>query len=194
MCTNMVIRKCDFNVGDDDVAIKGGGRRLVVEDCTIKHGHGISIGSGTANGISEMVVRRCSIDGADNGIRIKSMRGDGGLVENVRYSDITMKNVANAIVLDLNYTDNNRPNFKGDPKKVPVIRNVLIENVTVESARNAGKIVGIRESKITDVRLENVHITAEKELEVADVGTIVKQDVTCDLKPGIGPPKRTETE
>jgi polygalacturonase len=194
LCTNMVIRHCDFDVGDDDVAIKSGGQDLLVEDCHIKHGHGISIGSGTTDGISDMLVRRCSIDGADNGIRIKSMRGAGGLVENVRYTDITMKNVANAIVLDLNYVDNNRPDFKGDPKKVPTIRNVLIENVTVESARNAGKITGLPDSKITDVTLRNVHITAEKEMVVADVGNIVKQDVTCELKPGVGPPPRNETE
>ncbi|MGN6367825.1 MAG: glycoside hydrolase family 28 protein [Phycisphaerae bacterium] len=194
LCTNMVIRHCNFDVGDDDVAIKTGGHRLLIEDCQVKHGHGISIGSGTAEGVSEMMVRRCTIDGADNGIRIKSMRGAGGLVENVRYSDITMKNVANAIVLDLNYTDNNRPDFKGDPQKVPTIRNVLIENVTVKNARNAGKIAGLPESKITDVTLKNVHITAEKALVMEDVGKILRENMTCDVKAGVGPPKRTEIE
>ena len=194
LCTKMVIRNCDFDVGDDDVSIKSGGQDLLVEDCRIKHGHGISIGSGTTDGVSGMLVRRCSIDGADNGIRIKSMRGAGGVVENVRYTDITMKNVGNAIVMDLHYVDNNRPDFKGDPSKVPTIRNVLIENLTVESARNAGQITGLPDSKITGVTLRNVHITAEKELETADVGTVVKENVTCELKPGIGPPVRTETE
>ena len=141
-----------------------------------------------------MMVRRCTFDGADNGIRIKSMRGAGGVVENVVYRDIQMKNVANAIVLDLNYTDNNRPDFKGDPTKIPVMRNVLIENVTVENARNAGKIVGLPESKITEVTLRNVHIVAEKDLEIHDVGVIHMEEVTREVKAGVGPPKRVETE
>lgn len=193
-CTNMIIRDCDFDVGDDDVAIKGGGQHLLIEDLKIKHGHGISIGSETAAGVSDMLVRRCTLDGADNGIRIKSMRGAGGVVENVRYTDITMKNVANAIVLDLKYVDNNRPNFKGDPSKVPTIRNVLIENVTVEGARNAGKIVGLPDSKITDVTLRNVHIVAEKDLVIDDAERIHRENVSVEIKAGAGPEKRKELE
>jgi polygalacturonase len=194
LCTRMIIRDCDINVGDDDVAIKSGGHQLLVEDCRIKHGHGVSIGSGTAAGISQFVVRRCTFEGTDNGIRIKSMRGAGGPVEDVQYTDIKMAKVANAIVLDLNYVDNNRPNFRGDPSKIPSIRNVLIENVTVDGARNAGRIVGLPDSKITDITLKNVHITAEKDLVIENVGTIHRDDVTVDIKPNVGPPPRKELE
>src|SRR5947209_5871140 len=63
LCTNMIIRDCDFDVGDDDVAIKGGGHHLLIEDLHIKHGHGISIGSETASGVSDMLVRRCTLEG-----------------------------------------------------------------------------------------------------------------------------------
>lgn len=193
-CERMIIRDCDFNVGDDDVAIKTGGRQLLVEDCRVKHGHGISIGSGTTAGISQMLVRRCTFDGTDNGIRIKSMRGAGGPVRDVRYSDIQMKQVGNAILLDLNYVDNNRPNFKGDPSKVPSIRDIVIENVTVDGARNAGRIVGLPDSKISDITLKDVHIVAEKGIVIADVGTIHRENVTVDIKPGVGQPKREARE
>lgn len=194
LCTNVIIRDCDIDVGDDDVAIKGGGHHILVEDCRIRHGHGISVGSETSAGLSDMLVRRCTFDGTDNGLRIKSMRGAGGLVENVRYSDIRMANVANAIVLDLHYVDNNRPDFKGDPSKVPTIRNVTIENVTVTSARTAGKIVGLPDSKITNITLKNVHITAEKDFVIEDVGEITREDVTVQVKAGVGPAKRKELE
>jgi polygalacturonase len=194
LCTRVVIRDCDINVGDDDVAIKNGGHQILVEDCRLRHGHGVSIGSGTVAGVSQMHVRRCTFEGTDNGIRIKSMRGAGGPVEDVQYTDLRMKQVGNAIVLDLNYVDNNRPNFKGDPSKVPSIRNVLIESVTVDGCRNAGRIVGLPDSKITDITLKNVHITAEKDLVIENVGTLHRDDVTVDLKPGVGPPPRKELE
>ena len=181
-CTNMVIRDCDIDVGDDDVAIKSGGRHLLIEDCRVKHGHGISIGSGTVDGISDMLVRRCSFDGADNGIRIKSMRGAGGLVQGVRYTDITMKNVGNAIVLDLLYTDANRPDFKGDPNKVPKIQDVLIDNVTVESAKNAGKIQGLADSSFVNVVLRNVTIAAGKDFVMQNDAGVTMENVTRDIR------------
>ena len=134
-CTNVLIRNCDLDVGDDDIVIKNSGSNILIEDCHIHHGHGISIGSDTAGGVRKMLVRRCTLDHTDNGIRIKSMRGAGGVVENICYTDIQMQNVGNAIVLDLLYTDNNRPNFRGDPLKIPHINDIKICNVKVESAQ-----------------------------------------------------------
>jgi polygalacturonase len=182
--TNALIRDCDIDTGDDDIVIKSGGTNVLIENCTIKHGHGISIGSGTTVGIHNMLVRHCTFDGTDNGIRIKSMRGAGGPVENVRYTDIQMKNVANAIVLDLNYVDNNRPDFKGDPGKIPSIHNILIDNVSIENSKNAGKIVGLPESPITGIALRNVQITAEKNFEIKDANQLTFDSVTLSITPG----------
>ena len=184
-CTNVWIHHCDIDTGDDDIVIKSGGTNILIEDCVIKHGHGLSIGSETAAGVHNMLVRRCTLDGTDNGIRIKSMRGAGGPVENVRYTDIQMKNVANAIYLDLNYVDNNRPDFKGDPTKIPSIKNVLIDNVTIVNSKNAGKIVGLPESKITNITLRDVTISAEKDFEIKDADKPVFENVTRKIKAGI---------
>lgn len=186
--TNCLIRDCDIDTGDDDIVLKSGGTNVLIENNTIKHGHGISIGSETTTGIHTMLVRHCTFDGTDNGIRIKSMRGAGGPVENVRYTDIQMKNVRDAIVLDLNYVDNNRPDFKGDAAKIPSIKNVLIDRVTVESARHAGRIVGLPESPITNVTLRDVMITAENDLVIKDAADPVFERVTRIIKPGVMPP------
>ena len=193
-CTNVWIHHCDIDTGDDDIVIKAGGTNILIEDCIIKNGHGLSIGSETAAGIRNMLVRRCTLDGTDNGIRIKSMRGAGGLVENVRYTEIQMTNVANAIYLDLNYTDNNRPDFKGDPTKIPSIRNVLIDHVTIVNSKNAGKIVGLPESKITNITLRDVTITAEKDFVIKDADAPVFENVTREIKAGIyvAPPQVIE--
>jgi polygalacturonase len=187
--TNAWIHDCDIDTGDDDIVMKSGGTNVLIENCTIKHGHGISIGSPTMVGIHNMLVRHCTFDGADNGIRIKSMRGAGGPVDHVRYTDIQMKNVANAISLDMNYVDNNRPDFKGDPTKIPAFRDILIDHVTVENSKNAGRIVGLPESAITDITLRDVQLTAENDFVVKDASRIVFENVTVSIKDGVAPVK-----
>ncbi|PTY07578.1 hypothetical protein DB347_04905 [Opitutaceae bacterium EW11] len=187
--TRAHIHHCDIDTGDDDIVIKSGGVDVLIEDCTIKHGHGISIGSGTTDGVRNMLVRNCTLEGTDNGIRIKSMIGAGGPVENVRYTNIRMKAVANAIILDLNYVDNNRPDFKGDPTKIPSIQGILIDHVVAENGKNAGRIVGLPQSQIRDVTLENVEITAEKDLVIKDAEGLKFVNVTRTIKPGVFPTK-----
>lgn len=191
---NFLVRDCDIDTGDDDIVVKRGGTNILIENCAIRHGHGISIGSGTDLGVSSMLVRNCTFDGTDNGIRIKSMRGAGGLVENVRYTGITMKNVDHAIVIDLNYVDNNRPDFKGDPKKVPAVRRVLIDNVTVTGSRNLGRIIGLPDSRITGITLRDVRITAEKDLVVRDADEPVIERVTRTIRKGVAPAKAKVVE
>jgi len=190
--TNALIRDCIVDTGDDDIVIKSGGTNVLIENCTIKQGHGISIGSGTTVGIHNMLVRHCTFDGADNGIRIKSMRGAGGPVENVRYTDIQMNNVANPILLDLNYTDSNRPDFKGDPTKIPSIHNVLIDHVKAVNSQNAGKIVGLPESQITGITLRDVAITADKEFVIKDADQITFDHVTLTVRPDLAPARPRE--
>jgi polygalacturonase len=183
--TNAWIHDCDIDTGDDDIVIKSGGSNILIENCTIKHGHGLSIGSETFVGVRNMLVRHCTLDGTDNGIRIKSMRGAGGLVENVRYTDIQMKNVANAIYLDLNSGDNTRPDFKGDPTRIPAVKNILIDHVTIVNSKNAGRIVGLPDSRITAVTLRDVTLSAEKDLVVTDADKPVFENVTLQIKAGI---------
>jgi polygalacturonase len=189
--TNFWIHDCDIDNGDDDIVIKSGGTNILIENNTIKHGHGISIGSETSVGIHNMLVRNCTFDGTDNGIRLKSMRGAGGPVENIRYTNLHMKNVANAIVLQLDYVDNNRPDFKGDPSKIPSIHNILLDHITIESARNAGIIHGLPDSKITNITLQDISIVAEKDLDVRDADNPTYINVTRDIRPGVGPKKES---
>ena len=181
--TNFLVRGCDVDTGDDDICVKGGGNDVLIENCTIHHGHGISIGSGTVNGVDDMLVRHCTFDGADYGIRIKSERGLGGLVRNVRYTDIRMKNVGYAITLYSDYSDSNRPNFKGDPTLVPSYHDILLDHITVESAKSAGRIVGLPESRITGVTFSDVKISAEKDFVIKDADHPVFEQVTVNIVP-----------
>ncbi len=86
-CKNVLITKCRIDVGDDNIAIKAGkkiaGREfacenITVSDCTFVHGHGMSIGSETGGGVRNVVVKNCTFENTENGIRIKSQAGQGG--------------------------------------------------------------------------------------------------------------------
>ena len=124
--TNVTIAWCEISTGDDNVAIKTGSQGAA-SHITIAHnhfysGHGMSIGSGTSGGVSDILVTDLTIDGADNGIRIKSDRSRGGLVQNVSYENVCMRNVFNPILLTPMYTT-----FPGT--RLPVYRDILLKDV-----------------------------------------------------------------
>jgi len=164
------ISRCLIDVGDDNVAIKSGrkmpGREfacedITVTDCVFKHGHGMSIGSETRGGVRNITVQRCRFEGTENGIRLKSARGRGGRVENLVYEDITMKDVEGAITITAYYpkiaaTDPAQP----VTAETPEYRNIRIGNLKATSVKSAGVIVGLPESLVRKVELENVEISA----------------------------------
>lgn len=200
-CKNVRIIGCTIDVGDDNIAIKSGrkvsGREFAVENvwverCTFLNGHGMSIGSETAGGVRNLVVTNCTFNGTTSGIRIKSARGKGGLVENLVYTDITMTNVDYPIYLTSYYpkvpaTDPAQPLATNSP----VYRNIVIRNVTAHSAKTAGMIVGLPELPIENVTLENVRVTAPTGLMFRNVRAIQLQATT--ITPAKGPPFILET-
>ena len=191
----VTITRCLIDVGDDNVAIKSG-RRLdgrefacedfLVTDCVFKHGHGMSIGSETAGGVKDVVVRRCSFEHTDNGIRIKSNRTRGGTVENFLCEDITMKDVRGAITITSYY-----PGIPANDATQPVTattpryRNLTLRNLTATSSKYAGLIVGLPECAIENVLLENVNITAEQTgLEIRHARGVRLRNVKISPKEG----------
>jgi polygalacturonase len=193
----VIITNCVIDVGDDNVAIKAGrkipGRDFACEDititdCVIRHGHGISIGSETVGGVRNVTVKRCAFEGTDNGIRIKSPRGRGGKVENLVYEDISMKNVKGAITFTCYYpnipeTDAAQP----VTTETPAFRNIRIKNLTASSSAGAGVIVGLPESPVSGVVLDNVQISAVGAGLTIQYAEAVRLNNTR-VTPGEGPP------
>lgn len=116
---NWTITQSYINAGDDNVAIKGG--NALATNMSIAHnhfyrGHGMSIGSETNAGVSNIAVSDLSLDGTDNGLRIKSDSSRGGLVTGVSYADVCMRNVPDPLVFSAYYstaTGSLYPNFAG---------------------------------------------------------------------------------
>jgi polygalacturonase len=198
-CRNVTIAHCTIDTGDDNIAITSGqkvaGREfgsedITVTDCNFLHGHGMSIGSTTVGGVHRVAVKNCRFENTDNGLRIKSGRGRGGLVEDISYSDITMKNVHPAISIVAYYQYNTNDRYpKHDPAQpisetTPCFRNVCISNVTATCTQDAGLIVGLPESVVSNVVLENVHLTAETGLTIANAKGIQFKNSTLSVKAG----------
>jgi polygalacturonase len=152
--TNVTIAYSYIRAGDDNVAIKAG-KTGPATHMTIAHnhfysGHGMSIGSETDGGASAIRVSDLTIDGADNGLRIKSDRSRGGLVHDVSYQNVCMRDVKNPIVLDPFYSD-----ASGD--RLPVYEDVILQNV---HDIGSGKLtlVGFDAQHLLKVNLDGVYI------------------------------------
>lgn len=176
---NFLIQDCVFDVGDDNIAFKpmyesADGRptceNLFVTRCTFRHGHGLSIGGQTPGGLRKLHVRDCSFEGTDIGIRLKAERGQGGLVEDVTYENITMKDVRTPIVFTSYYHGlpevGERHETRPVDARTPIWRNVRIRNLTAIGSKKAGLMMGLPEMPLEDIRLENVRISARDPLRI----------------------------
>lgn len=195
MCRHVTITKCLIDVGDDNIAIKAGkkakGREfacedIAVTDCTFKHGHGMSIGSETVGGVRNVRVKNCTFEDTDNGLRIKSDRTRGGRVEDIVYEDIRMTSVRGAITITGYYP---KVPDKDDAQPVgattPKYKNIVLRNVQGTSAQAAGVIVGLPESQIENVTLENVSIVAAKTgLEIRNARGVLAMGLSVVAKSG----------
>jgi polygalacturonase len=128
--TNVTITNSFIRVGDDNVAIKAGSTgpssHMTISHNHFYSGHGMSIGSETDGGASAIRVTDLSIEGADNGIRIKSNSSRGGLVRDVTYSDVCIRDTKNPILMDTHYS------FRGAATdKLPEFREITFENISI---------------------------------------------------------------
>jgi polygalacturonase len=188
------ITRCTLDVGDDNIAIKSGrkieGREFACEDitvteCTFLHGHGLSIGSETVGGVRGLTVARCTFEGTESGIRIKSDRARGGRVQDLSYSDITMKDVKAPLNITAYY-----PKIPKDDTAQPVTartpryQNIRISNLTATSPQSAGWIVGLPESPVSKVTLENVRLSAPVGLTIRNAQAVQAKITTVDVRKG----------
>jgi len=167
---NVTITHCDIATGDDSVAIKSGtagpSSNITIAHNRFYFGHGMSIGSGTDGGVNAVRVSDLTLDGADNGIRIKSDRSRGGLVQDVIYDDVCMKNVANPIVLTTMYTTRSG-------NKLPVYDSISLMNVR---SVTPGWVIllGLDAEHKMNVTFDNVFIDGINESEMRAENAMVR--------------------
>ena len=186
-CRYLHISNCHISVGDDCITIKSGrdlqGRKLnvpceniTITNCTMLAGHGgVVIGSEMSGSVKKVVISNCVFDGTDRGIRIKSTRGRGGVVEDIQVSNIVMKDIKQeAILLDLKYSK-----MPAEPlsERTPIFRNIHISNMTGVDVKTPIYIRGLEESPITDITFTNIYIQGKQKSFFQDCKNIKMNDV-----------------
>ena len=186
-CNNVLIVNSSFDVGDDAICIKSGkdeeGRKrarpaenIVVDNCKVFQAHGgFVVGSEMSGGVRNVSVRNCQFLGTDVGLRFKSNRGRGGIVENIYISDIYMFNiVTDSFLFDLFYGGKSASESLEDgdespsetvippvTDETPLFRNIYVKNIVSRNARRAMFFNGLPEMNISNIHLENAYITAQ---------------------------------
>ena len=177
--SHILIQNCNVSVGDDNFTCGGGTSDVHIIHCTYGNGHGVSIGSPTAGGVSNITVEDCTFNGTECGIRIKSDRGRGGVVQHLTYRNLTMTNVGVPILIYGSYMTPDREyrdladvtaaiatTYPSRPMtdRTPVYRDITFSNITATTAtsRRAGLIWGLPEAPASNIVLQNINITADK--------------------------------
>ena len=166
--TNITIAHSWIDNGDDNIAIKTGVTHMSVLDNHFYSGHGMSIGSETNTGDSFLLVDGLTEDHTTSGIRIKSNATRGGLVENLVYRNICMRDVPIPIAISPYYNNQTveafvDPGIKGD--RIPEYRKIVLENITSLTAGDV-LIAGYDEAHRTQVELKNVNLEGIRPAQV----------------------------
>jgi polygalacturonase len=180
-------------VGDDAICIKSGkdeaGRNrgipcenLIITNNIVYHGHGgVTVGSEMSGGVRNMHVSNCTFMGTDVGLRFKSNRGRGGVVENIFISDIRMTDIpTNAISFNLYYggqsisemleNEGSESFASAEPvsEETPQFKNISIKNVTVKGALRAVFLQGLPEMNVENIEMSDMFLEAENGFSIVD--------------------------
>lgn len=205
-CTNLLLTDSWFDVGDDAICIKSGkdeeGRRrgipasnIIVDNCVCYHGHGgFVVGSEMSGGVKNIAVSNCRFSDTDVGLRFKSKRGRGGVVENIYIKNIMMNDiVSEALLFDLFYgkrvsvklpeQDEDMIAFDAD-ETTPQFKDIYISQVTCHGAKRAMLFNGLPEMNVRNVFIEDCHIYADEGAKIHEATNVNLRNVMVTPKSG----------
>ena len=202
-CKNALVEDCSFDTGDDGICIKSGrdaeGRKrgmptqdIIVNNCTVYHSHGgFVVGSEMSGGAKNLFVSNCTFIGSDIGLRFKTTRGRGGVVENVYVNNVNMKDIpAEAILFDMYYMAKDpvvlagekreppKVEFKPVDETTPQFRNFFFRNITCNGAAKGIFVRGIPEMHIKNIWIENAVLQANEGIDIQEANNINLKNIT----------------
>lgn len=206
-CKNVLVEGSTFDVGDDGICIKSGrdaaGRKrgmptenVVIRNSTVYHAHGgFVIGSEMSGGARNIFISDCTFIGTDIGLRFKTTRGRGGVVENIYARNINMKDIpGEAILFDMYYAAVDPVPLTGEKREAPkvellpvteetpVFRKFYISNVVCDGAEKAVFVRGLPEMNISDIYLDNITIKANEGIDIQEAKNIQISNAHLDIK------------
>lgn len=210
-CKNVLVENSSFDVGDDGICIKSGrdeeGRKrgkptenVIIRNCVVYQAHGgFVIGSEMSGGARNIFVDNCTFIGTDIGLRFKTTRGRGGIVENIYINNIVMKSIpGEAILFDMYYAAKDPIPLEGEKREAPKVeikpvteetpqfKNFYINNVVCDGANKALFIRGLPEMSIRNIQIKNLTVKSSIGIEITEAENIQLENiqlVTTDKKP-----------
>ncbi len=201
-CRNVLIENSVFDVGDDGLCIKSGrdadGRAramptqdVIIRGCTVYASHGgFVVGSEMSGGAKNIYVSNCTFIGSDIGLRFKTTRGRGGIVENIFIKDIYMKDIpGDAVLFDMYYMGNDPVPMEGEKRELPKVqmlpvdettpqfRNINISNVYCNGAKKAIFIRGLPEMHVKNIKIENSIFQSDIGVDIQEASGITLNNV-----------------
>jgi Endopolygalacturonase len=196
-CKNVIIENSVFDVGDDALCMKSGrdeaGRKrgiptenVIIRNCTVYHAHGgFVVGSEMSGGVRNVYVSDCTFIGTDIGLRFKTTRGRGGIVEKIYINNISMKDIpGEAILFDMYYMAKDPIALPGEKREAPKVvfepvseatpqfRDIHIKNVVCDGAAKAIFIRGLPEMHVKNITLENMVLQANRGIDCQEASGI----------------------
>jgi polygalacturonase/pectin methylesterase-like acyl-CoA thioesterase len=195
--TNYLVQNCAVSVGDDNIVAKPGSvfcRNIVIANCRLGEGHGVSVGGQTNVGLDGMLVTNCTFNGTSTGLRLKADATQGGPVQNVTFSNITMTNVTYPILFYSYYNQIGSPgatsgssqttgakvnSWNATPPNslaastIPTWKNITVSNLTATGSTGYSTIWGLplADALVANVTLNNVSISGAG-LEIYDATNV----------------------
>ena len=201
-CKNTLIVNSSFDVGDDAICMKSGknedGRarnmpteNVIVENCIVYHGHGgFVVGSEMSGDVRNIKVSKCTFVGTDVGLRFKSTRGRGGVVENIYIQDINMTDIpTDPLLFDLFYggkspaeddyveTSDNGSTIPPVTVETPAFKNIFISNVVSTNSQRAMFFNGLPEMKVQNVQIRNSVFESKQGAVINQTKGVIMQNV-----------------
>ena len=177
-CKNVRISNCHIDVGDDCIAIKAGTEdtsehisceNITITNCTMIHGHGgVVLGSEMSGDIRNVTISNCVFQDTDRGIRLKSRRGRGGVVEDIRVNNIVMEGVICPFILNLYYFcgPKGKDKYVWDKnpypitEETPMFRRIHFSQITARNVHaSAGFIYGLAEQYVSEITFSDIAIS-----------------------------------
>lgn len=206
-CADVWVTNVSVDVGDDAICLKSGigetgrnrgaCRNVVISNCTVFHGHGgFVIGSDTGGGIYNVLVRDCRFLNTDAGIRLKSCRGRGGLVENIFVDHVLMNDIAGNAIWFESFYQEGAPVLHEDPEggektdapymavnaDTPCFRNIHISDVICQDAEQAMLLNGLPEMNIRDVDICRCFLKARKGMQINETDNLDMDHLILDVE------------
>ncbi len=193
-CANVHISNCHISVGDDCIVIKSGrdedGRaanspteNITITNCTMLRGHGgVVIGSEMSGGVRGVAISNCVFDGTDIGIRIKTMRGRGGEVQDVFVSNIIMKDIVNeGVLITLRYQNTPSEPFS---ERTPAVNNINLSGINIRGARRPIAIYGLAEQPVRQVSFSDIVSFSKNGILLENAAGVYMHDMKLHVTEG----------